>query len=224
VLALQEVDRDQARSGGADQTRVVAEALGAVWWRFVPAVVGVPGEAWEAVPHRADEEHPAGDAHYGIGLASRLPVLSWSVVRFPAAPLSAPLLIPNQGVLWVADEPRLAIVAVLEGPSGPCTVVATHCSFVPGFNVRQLRILRRRLTGMPGPRFLLGDFNLPGALPRWVTGMDQLVRTATYPSWQPRVQFDHVLADGLPAGAVTGTAVHRLGVSDHCGLTVDVQL
>jgi endonuclease/exonuclease/phosphatase family metal-dependent hydrolase len=36
----------------------------------------------------------------------------------------------------------------------------------------------------------------------------------------PRVQLDHVLADGL-AGAARAT-VHRLPVSDHAALTVDL--
>ncbi len=40
VVVLQEVDRGQARSGGADTAREVAEAVGAVDWRFLPAIAG----------------------------------------------------------------------------------------------------------------------------------------------------------------------------------------
>ena len=43
VLALQEVDRGQARSGYADLTAVAAEAMAAVDHRFVPALTGTPG-------------------------------------------------------------------------------------------------------------------------------------------------------------------------------------
>ncbi|HEV3402408.1 MAG TPA: endonuclease/exonuclease/phosphatase family protein, partial [Acidimicrobiales bacterium] len=36
VLALQEVDKGQPRSGGVDQAAVVAERMGAAAWRFEP--------------------------------------------------------------------------------------------------------------------------------------------------------------------------------------------
>jgi endonuclease/exonuclease/phosphatase family metal-dependent hydrolase len=103
-----------------------------------------------------------------------------------------------------------------------------HLSFVPGYNVRQLRELRTWLAGMPRPLVLLGDLNLPGRIPARVTRWTQLARAATYPSYGPRVQFDHVLADGLTAAeaaraAPTARAV-RLGVSDHCALVVDLSL
>jgi endonuclease/exonuclease/phosphatase family metal-dependent hydrolase len=43
VLGLQEVDRDQPRSMGADLTAVAAEAMGAVDSQFVAALAGTPG-------------------------------------------------------------------------------------------------------------------------------------------------------------------------------------
>ena len=48
VLGLQEIDRGQARSGGVDQTAAVADAMGAVAWRFEPALIGEPGATWRA--------------------------------------------------------------------------------------------------------------------------------------------------------------------------------
>ena len=42
VLALQEVDRNQPRSGGADLTAIAAEAMGAVDHRFEPVAPGPP--------------------------------------------------------------------------------------------------------------------------------------------------------------------------------------
>ena len=48
VLALQEIDRNQARSGGIDQTEAVAAGMEAVAWRFEPALVGEPGATWRA--------------------------------------------------------------------------------------------------------------------------------------------------------------------------------
>ena len=60
VLCLQEVDRDQPRSGLVDQTAAVAEAMGAVAWRFEPALIGVPGGEWR----------PAVDGDSGDGPAT----------------------------------------------------------------------------------------------------------------------------------------------------------
>ena len=160
---------------------------------------------------------------YGLGLVSRFPVRGWWIRRFRAAPFRLPLLVPMQPrprLVPVPDEPRLAIAAVIEGPSGLFTVVTTHLSFVPGYNVRQLRSLTRWVARMPGPVFLLGDLNLPGTLPGLVTGWRQLARQPTYPADGPRVQFDHVLAHGSaePADA----QALSLAVSDHCALGVDI--
>ena len=48
VLALQELDRCQERSGWADQARVAAAAMGAWDWRYAAALHGssVPGKGW----------------------------------------------------------------------------------------------------------------------------------------------------------------------------------
>lgn len=217
VLALQEVDRAQERSGSTDQTAVVADAAGATWWMFAPSLWGVPGGSWQSA-------QPAGQADagpaYGVGLVSRLPMLEWDVLRFPPAPLAMPLLVPGQGLVRVDDEPRVAIAAVLSGPSGPFTVIATHLSFVPGYNTRQLRRIIAWAADKPAPRLLLGDLNLPGPVPRWVSRWTQLARTATYPSWKPRVQFDHVLARGITRHQVRAVDSLRLPVSDHNALAV----
>lgn len=233
VVGLQEVDRHQERSGGLDQTADVAAALGAGHWLFAPALLGTPGQQRDWRP--ADDSHQVGPhlpaasqvgPTYGVGLVSRLPVQRWEVMRFAPSPLSLPLLIPGPRprLMRVPDEPRVAIAAVLEGPTGPLTVVTAHLSFVPGTNVRQLRRLARWAAGFPGPRLLVGDFNLPGGIPPRVTGWEQLARTPTYPSYRPRIQFDHVLGSGVGPTAVTSVRAHGLGVSDHCALVVDLRL
>ena len=219
VVGLQEVDRAQPRSGGADQAAVVADALGAGTWRFVAAVHGTPGAAW--TPAADDDGQLADGPSYGVALVSRLPVLSWRVRRFGPAPFGLPLLVPgSRGLTRVPDEPRVALAAVVDGPAGPFTVLTAHLSFVPGWNVRQLRAIARWAAALPAPRLLLGDFNLPGGVPRVVSGWTQLARVPTYPSWRPRVQFDHVLAD-QPL-QVSAARAMRLPVSDHCALAVDL--
>ena len=218
IVGLQEVDLLQPRSGHADQTAVVADALGAMSWLFVPTLHGTPGGEWTA----AGDEPVAGPA-YGVGMVSRLPVQRWSVRRFGPAPVGLPLMVPGtRGLTHVDDEPRVAVAAQVDTPAGPVTVVTAHLSFVPGWNVAQLRALSRWARTLPGPRLLIGDFNLPGPAPRLTTRWAQPARVRTYPSWRPRVQLDHILVDGLPAGAVTGVRTVRTAVSDHCALVVEL--
>jgi endonuclease/exonuclease/phosphatase family metal-dependent hydrolase len=225
VVGLQEVDRAQPRSKLVDQTAAVAETLGAAHWRFVPALYGTPGTDARWMPSSDDDGQKADGPSYGVGLVSRLPVQSWHVRRFGPAPVGMPLVVPgSRGLTPVRDEPRVAVAAVLDRPGGPLTVVTAHLSFVPGWNIAQLRALARWAQGFPGPRLLIGDFNLPGALPRLTTRWAQLARAATYPSWRPRVQFDHVLADGIDKSAVRDVQVWRLGVSDHCAIGVDLDI
>lgn len=214
VLGLQEVDRGQPRSHGADQTAEVAAATGAVDARFVAALTGTPGLDW--APSLVDEPHLPS---YGVGLVSRVPVRRWHVLRLPATPLVVPVPLPGaKRLLWLKDEPRVVLAAELDG----LTVATTHLSFVPGWNVVQLRRVRRWLAGLPGPHVLLGDLNLTPGLARRATGWSPLVDAATFPGPAPRLQLDHVLASR--ALTVTGARAHLLTVSDHRALTVDVAL
>lgn len=228
VLGLQEVDVHQARSGGADQPAVAAAAMGAADWRFVPSLYGTPGgrqRSWTA----AGPGHPVRDdsgPRYGVALLSRLPVRRWRTLVMPAAPLWLPLLVPGHPrprLVPVRDEPRAAVAAVLGTRQDPLTVATAHLSFVPGWNVRQLRALTRWLADLPRPLVLLGDLNLPGRLPARITGWHSLARVPTYPVASPRVQLDHVLADGIDPATAT-PQVHRLAVSDHAALTVELTL
>ncbi len=63
VIALQEVDLRQPRTGLVDQAALVAEAIGAAHWRFVPGDPGHPGIAAEGadwVPATAADDDPTG--------------------------------------------------------------------------------------------------------------------------------------------------------------------
>jgi len=219
VLALQEVDRYQPRSGGVDQVAVAAAAMGAGSGRFVPLVRGTPGEpGWRPTPPDPAEGEPA----YGIALLSRRPVRSWRVLRLGRARGRYPVLLPTSPprVIWIPDEPRAAVVAELEDPR--VTIASTHLSFVPGVNLLQLRRLRRGMHELAGPRLLMGDFNLPGSLPSRVTGWRPLATGPTFPAPAPRLQIDHVLAEGVPPHAVAGSDVVHLPLSDHRALVVDL--
>ena len=214
LVAVQEVDREQPRSHGADQARLLAQALG-MDWRYAPALLGTPGnpDGWRAVaPGDAD---PGGTA-YGIALLSRLPLEEVETV-----------LLPQSG----RDEPRVALVAGLAEGGRQLTVAGTHLSFVPGPNVTQLRALQRHLDDRGGPRLLLGDLNLwwPAvrllSLPGWLP----LVHGGTFRNRPPGspgrlVQLDHVLAAGadttlrpLASRIVSGPA------SDHRAVVVELE-
>jgi len=231
VVGLQEVDRAQPRSGGADLAAQVADAagVGPDGWRFEPALLGTPGEQWEPATEMSSTD-PALPA-YGVALVSRLPVRAWHVIRLASAPLRSPVLVPSQKrpgrptAVLLPDEPRVGLAAVVEAPGiGLMTVASTHLSFVPGWNVVQLRRLTQALAALPGPTVLLGDLNLPGRLPLLgARGWRSLApRTRTWPSPAPRVQFDHVLARGEGLPPVTRVEDLQLEISDHRALVVQL--
>ena len=220
ILALQEVDRDQPRSQGADLTAVAAEAMGAVAHRFVAALSGTPGATWMAA---TGQEQP-GTASYGIALLSRQPVLWWEVVRLPAMPTRVPLLFPGRRrPVLVGDEPRVALVAAIETPDGELTVANTHLSYIPGWNVLQLRRLMRALTSCTSPLLLVGDLNMKPERASRVTRMRPLATDLTFPAHHPKQQLDHILARGAVEPASAGSAV-ELPLSDHRALSVALAL
>lgn len=219
VLGLQEVDRDQQRSHGIDQTAVAAEVMGAVASRFVPAIAGTPGGEWTAAP----DEVAAGRPAYGIALLSRHPVKEWRVVRLPALRVRSPIRTHDRRLVLVKDEPRVAVAAVVATPTKDITVVTTHLSFVPGWNTLQLRRLVAALRDLPKPQLLTGDLNIAGPLPRLLAGWEPLVVAKTFPLGEPKVQLDHVLGLGeLPAPSDAGAP--RLPLSDHRAAYVDLDL
>jgi endonuclease/exonuclease/phosphatase family metal-dependent hydrolase len=218
ILALQEVDLDQPRSGKADLTAVAAEAMGAVSHRFVAAINGTPGATWMAATGR---EQP-GTAAYGIALLSRYLAESWQVVHLPRIPMRFPMYLPGpRRVMVVHEEPRAAMIATIDTPIGPLTIANTHLSFVPGWNRVQLRRLFRDLRGFAGPRVLMGDLNMTPPTPRRWTGMRPLGEAPTFPAEGPCNQLDHILTDDSSL-RVDGCSSPRLPVSDHRALVVDV--
>jgi endonuclease/exonuclease/phosphatase family metal-dependent hydrolase len=216
VLGLQEVDRDQPRSMGADLTAVAAEAMGAPEHQFVAALAGTPGGTWMAA---TGDEQP-GSATYGIALLSRYPVVSWRVVRLPSLHSRVPMWFKGSRTpVLVHDEPRVAVAAVLDGPFGQFTVCNTHLSFIPGWNVWQLRRLLGSLAGTREPLVLVGDLNMEPPLVARVAGLRALAAADTFPTEAPVRQLDHVLARG-PLRATGPAESIRLPLSDHRALVV----
>ena len=121
-----------------------------------------------------------------------------------------------------ADEPRVAVAAVLDGPRGHLTVAATHLSFVPGWNAVQLRRLVRSLAGTPEPLLLLGDLNLQRRAAQAISGLRPLGSALTFPADAPRRQLDHVLAR-VPLRPTGSAAAPIMPLSDHRPLVVSVE-
>jgi endonuclease/exonuclease/phosphatase family metal-dependent hydrolase len=218
ILALQEVDRDQPRSHGADLTAVAAEAMGAVSHRFVAALAGTPDATWMA----ATEEDMPGTATYGISLLSRYPASSWQVLRLPQIKRRFPMWLPGpRKVIIVREEPRAVVIGNLETPAGPLLVANTHLSFVPGLGRLQLRRIRRDLAAMPGALLLMGDLNMPDPLPARVTGYRSLAAHLTFPAAAPDRQLDHILLRGR-LGQVIASSAPELPLSDHRALVVEL--
>src|SRR5947207_14666372 len=123
--------------------------------------------------------------------------------------------------LVVSEEPRVAMAGVIDSPLGVLTIATTHLSFVPGWNVHQLRRLRRDLTPLPDPLVLLGDLNLTCRSAARVTGYRPLTDVATFPTDAPTRQLDHALLRGR-LGPVRYQSSRQLPLSDHRALIIDL--
>lgn len=212
VVALQEVDRGQPRSGNIDQARVVADALGLPHVRFAATLAGdVRVDARPATRSGA----PDGAA-YGLAIASRWPVLAWFVRPLPRLRPRHPVL--KGGRLRLReDEQRALLAAVLRTPAGELSVASAHLSLLAPVAAVQARAVVRSMSTLPVPAVVCGDLDLDPWLldplsPGW-----QLPRALTFPVRAPRRQLDHVLVRGAAIGAVEPL---ELEISDHLGLLV----
>jgi endonuclease/exonuclease/phosphatase family metal-dependent hydrolase len=214
LVALQEIDREQERSGGVDQARALGEALGMRWW-FCPALLG-PASGPQRWRRAEPGEDPGGPA-YGVALLSRLEAESVTAVALPHP--------EGRG------EPRVALIARIGGDGVPLTVATTHLSFLPRSGIVQLRWLQGQLEAERAPRLLLGDLNLWLPLVRLVSrrGWTPLARGHTFPNSPPAsprrsVQIDHVLAGGGDRLRVRHTRVAAGPISDHRALVADLEI
>ena len=183
VLALQEVDRNQPRSGRTDLTAAAADAMDAVDHRFVAALSGSPGATWIAATGREQPDSAA----YGIALLSRYPVAAWEVIRLPTLHTRVPMWFRGSRLpTMVRDEPRVAVAALVDAPNGPVTVANTHLSFVPWWGRRQLRSLVGSLDRAGEDLVLMGDLNMPYDRATALTGMRGLIEAPTFPADAPR--------------------------------------
>jgi endonuclease/exonuclease/phosphatase family metal-dependent hydrolase len=237
VFAFQEVDHFLQRSNSRPQIRDIAESIGARDWAMAPSVIGTPGESWRKLNDAEPEIITGSSTHselmhesYGIGIVSKIPVISWHRLHLGNSPLGLPLIVPGDETgkgrprfIYVKDEPRLALAAVLENGF---TVVNTHLSFVPGFNLAQLRRVKKwalEIAESTGTRaIVVGDLNLPKNLPVVASPWNSMVTKNTYPSWGAKIQFDYILTPDLAFGEYSVRELAPTGVSDHLPIGVEI--
>lgn len=213
VLALQEVDRDLARSGNRDQARELGERLG-MHARFAPALLGDPDDRWTTVGADVD-----GRPGYGVALLSRTPLRDVIRTALPGGGPGrrAPRAETAQGPRspgW-DREPRTALTATADVRGTPLRVTTTHASYLPWRAALQLRATEAVARGEGEPAVLAGDCNLPVGAVRALLGRawTHAGGAPTYPSWQPRMQVDQIAATG--GVAVEDVAVLDVPTSDH---------
>ena len=228
VLAIQEVDHNLARTNHANQCANIALAMGASDWAFAPGIIGSPEGKWRSAEAKvisnqaSDNEVESGS--YGIGIISKIKVLKWHRLDLGRSLIGAPLLIPNNETgkakaIYIKDEPRVALAGQLENG---WTVINTHLSFVPGMNLIQLRKLKNWADTFGEKVLLMGDFNLPSAIPAIGSKWQSLYAQNTYPSWKPKIQFDYILSKGVALKDVIQVPTTTSGISDHLPLTIEV--
>ena len=143
------------------------------------------------------------------------------MVRLPALPGRVPYVWPGtRRPRLVSDEPRVLVAALVATPRGPMTVATTHLSFLPGWNLVQLRRAVAGLRGLPRPLVLMGDLNAGRRAVCRVSGLRSAGSVPTFPAHFPARQIDHVLVNELTE-PVTVSAP-RQDVSDHRPLVVDL--
>ena len=250
VIGVQEVDAFQDRSDQVFQVADLASELGATYFGFVRCVIGTPGFKWrkvrkdEAVLITNSDVMNSGrnsdnPPSYGIGLITNVPVKKWEILALGKSVVGLPLVFPagSDGLdgsennssaeskakpklrfIYVKDEPRYAVAAQLENGY---TVVNVHLSFVPLVNLYQLWRVKRWLAKMPGKHFLIGDLNLPFNIPVKLSKWKSLVSMGSYPTWQPKIQFDYILSDNTTSVAVRPIQI-RSDISDHLPVTIEI--
>lgn len=218
VLALQEVDHLQPRSMNINTIEEIAERIGYSHWVYAPSIFGTPGSKYEtATSHKSHNKGDELPTSYGIGLLSRIPISSYEILQLKRAPFGLPLIVQTPKgprIMFVPDEPRIAIAATLENG---LTVVTTHLSFVPPFNTLQLRKIKKWASSLSNKVIYVGDFN-------WLlygrAGLNSLNKKKSYPGWKPKVKFDFILSNTIEGAPVD---LEYLGVSDHIPLGIHIE-
>ena len=230
LIGLQEVDYFLERSGNHNQVGDIAAMMGAAHWVFAPSLMGSPDEEWRN-PNDSDtkivnEKSEGALPGYGIGIVSKIPVLSWHRLDLKGSPVGVLMAFPVDGKLkrfYVRDHPRSALAAKLDNG---WLVINTHLSFVPGFSLAQLIKVKRWANTLgvtdKSKILIMGDLNIPFAIFTKGFKWKSLATMRTFPSWYPKVQIDYFLSQKLRAKDIQHIQYPHSGMSDHLPLQIEV--
>ena len=222
IVALQEVDLGQARSGRLAQAAFLAEELGMPTCRFAASYAG-PVVGLRRRPLRSALSSPthdvlgilraavgAGPIGYGNALISRFPVAGWHIKRLGRGASSVE---KRGGRAWdprsyhvSTASQRIMVAATLElpedagGPIRRLSVASTHLATRESMAARQLAAAWGALAGLPGPHLLVGDYNLSAEQVAALGLGRALGKGLTFPAAGPKRRIDHVLTDMWPTG------------------------
>ncbi len=228
VLAVQEIDQYQERSGNLDQAELISRETGLANYRFAPTVLGNPDlgkKGWQpAAGSEVDQQNSANHPRYGVGLFTNYSVRNWYQLDLVGARITTPIAIPGDNgkprLIWISDEPRVVLAAELETELGSIIVATTHLSFVPIRNLRQLRTALNWLAQFPQPKVLLGDLNLPARVIKYATSLRRTPTTPTFPIGNPKAQFDHILT--TRDLSISQVSTKQMLVGDHLMISATI--
>ncbi|BDA64669.1 endonuclease/exonuclease/phosphatase family protein [Actinomyces capricornis] len=218
VVALQEVDLGQPRSGRLDQAAFLARALDMSFHRFAASYAG-PAVGLRRRPLRAEltaaRHDPlgllratvgAGPIGYGNALLSRHPVEAWGDLRLGRGPSSwvrrgKNAWDPRSYKVFTASN-RVMVTAVITLPDGTrLSAASTHLATRGDTAAKQLAAAWRHLSELPGPHLLIGDYNLREEHLAALGIGRALGQGPTFPAAAPAHRIDHLLTDPWPVDA-----------------------
>ena len=146
-----------------------------------------------------------------------------AVLVRPDLPMEATRLV-HMRLLRADRVQRAALVVDLTVDGVPISVAGTHMAHLPFGSHRNWAELRRGLRTDARPNaVLVGDMNTWGPLVRlFMPGWRRAVTGATWPSWRPHSQIDHILVRGA-VRPVSGAVLPHAG-SDHRPVRAELEL
>lgn len=244
VVALQEVDKGQRRSGYVREAQVLADALKLNYWRMGAAYAGQS----QVLHRRPLDSDLRAESGYGVALLSRWPVKSWHYKRlgrmrarliwgsnpwkgFSRGFVEGIKTLPQakKGTRLSAGQMRVLLAARLATPWGNLALGNIHLEIHRPTANSQLRRAWRSVYGLNRESCLLvGDYNLrEHAISKALKPLPSEVLPAlhgyveSYPADKPWICLDQLLGNGWEL--VGGPQTLRLPISDHRAVIYDLR-
>lgn len=195
IAFLNEVDVNWARSGFADQTRLIATEANFAYYAFGPSL---------ALP-----QLNLAPSHYGNAILSRHPIIR--AERFALPRLAG-------------KEERSALLVEVSLSGQPLTVIATHLGLDANERGEQVQALGQIVQDVRTPVILAGDFNARPDSPEiqfvasLLTPTEELAAQPvglTFPNPNPTARIDYIFTSRDLSEHVVYHDVPKISGSDH---------